>query len=127
MLYPEGSTHTIVPAAPGWYVAWPWHEPPRARGVTLDTVIAWLMVHSVGEYHPSVKASRNEKPYHLDCYPITTDGVIENIGETAVLKDPSGQFIRMNDRVYDSKEEFLDDWERRTAEEKTAAVKLVPK
>lgn len=124
MFYPKSSTHSIVPATPGWYVAWPWHEPPRARGVTLETVVAWLMVHSVEDYR---QARRDEKCCHLNCYPITTDGLIDNIGETAVLKDPSGQFLRLNDAIYHSEEEFLDDWERRTKEEKTGPVKLVPK
>jgi hypothetical protein len=121
MLYPEGSTHTIVPAAPNWFVAWPGQNQDGTKGVTLETIIAWLIVHSFGEYSPRIKVPRDEKCCHVDCYPITTDGVVEEIG---VLKDPSGQFIRPNDRSYDNEKEFLADW---SVEEKIVAVKLIPK
>jgi hypothetical protein len=130
MFYPEGSNRSIVPAHPGWYVVWPWHEPPRARGVTCDNVIAWLIVHSTAEFaenHTNARRPDDEKICHVDCYPITTDGIVGDVGDAVVLKDPCGRFIRINDRIYDNEEEFLDDWERRTAEEKTGAVKLVPK
>jgi hypothetical protein len=79
------------------------------------------MVHSLTEY--AITVPSDEKCCHLACYPITAEGVVENIGAPAALKDPRGQFIRPDDRVYETQEEFLDDWERRTAKEKTGAAK----
>jgi hypothetical protein len=113
MYYPTGSTHSIIPAAPNWYVAWPWLG-DGTSGVTLDPIIAWLLVHSVTDYDRRVRDQfREEKLCHVDCYPVTADGVVSDIGENSALKDPSGQFIQPDECIHENETKFLAEWERK--------------
>jgi hypothetical protein len=107
MYYPTGSTHSIVPAAPGWYVAWPWLD-NGTKGVTLDVVIAWMIVHGMTAYDRSAQVPGDEKCCHVNCYPITADGVVES--DQPALKDPDGQFIRPEQRSFANEAEFLESW-----------------
>lgn len=86
----------IIQAQPGWYVAFGWHDPKTGQqGVSLDVVIAWLMVTTIRDHVVLV-----------DPYPITADGANELRGDLA-LKDPDGRFVAPGDRSYDTEAEFL--------------------
>jgi hypothetical protein len=105
MYYPKDSEHTIIPAQPNWFVAWPWKEDGK-QGVALDAIIAWLIVHSVSDYH--AKASPVEKVVTAHAYPITSEDVLDD-GEWC-LKDPGGHFLIANERTFDNEADLLAYW-----------------
>ena len=109
MYVPDGSDRTIIPAQPGWFVAWPWRDKAtKESGVTLDSVIAWMIVYGAGEYHRGVPHGVDEKPVYAHTYPITADGVEEM--EQSCLKDPLGRFVIPSDRTYETEEVLLAEW-----------------
>jgi hypothetical protein len=63
MFYPDNSERTIIKADPDWFVGWPYREDGK-RGVALEPIVAWLIVHGANDYHLSAKASRSEKSVH---------------------------------------------------------------
>lgn len=109
MFFPRGSTVTIVPAPPGWFVAWPWKDDAGVEGITLDPVIAWAIIFNVEDYHPSVRAEENEKVVHVNPYPIVSDGV-QDIGENCALKSPDGRFNIPHDSMHEDEASFLKHW-----------------
>jgi hypothetical protein len=109
MYFPNGSNVSITPATPNWYVARLWEE-HGTRGVSLESVVAWMIVHAVTDYDPCVQVPKYEKCCFVNCYPITVDGVVDNI-EEHFLKDPDGRFTQTNVRIYDNEEELFADWD----------------
>jgi uncharacterized protein YbaA (DUF1428 family) len=109
MYFPNGSNVSITPATPNWYVARLWEE-HGTRGVSLESVVAWMIVHAVTDYSRGVQAPKDEKCCIVQCYPITADGVIEDI-EQHFLKDPDGRFTQTGVRSYDNEEELFADWD----------------
>jgi hypothetical protein len=102
MYYPTGSTHSIVPAAPGWSVAW---GDDAGGPLFYEPVLAWFLVTHVGKYALGVKADPNaERSVGVEAYPITLDGVAEN---APGFKLPDGTFAIPQQRIGMTEAEYL--------------------
>jgi hypothetical protein len=108
MYYPKGSERVVISAQPNWFVAWPWTEGTET-GITLDPIVGWLMIHSVGEYDRRVQAGADDKVLHLNCYPITSDGITENY---SAIKSPDGQFQIPGVKLCANEADFLAEWKK---------------
>jgi hypothetical protein len=108
MFYPDNSERTIIKADPDWFVGWPYREDGK-RGVALEPIVAWLIVHGANDYHLSAKASRSEKSVHANPYPITANGVQGCNSEEYCLKSPDGSFSNYN-QTWETEAELLAGW-----------------
>lgn len=102
----KGDETVIIKAEPGWYVAAAYWLAEGLAAVSLESILAWLMVKSVGEYHPLMTHLADKRHVSVDVCAITGHGV-EELQENEAFKDPLGHFIQPFNATWDTEAGFL--------------------
>lgn len=94
----------VIPAHPGWSVAW-----PTGDHATLDPILAWAVI-KISENSDNRYSRPRHSTFDTAVYPITLDGLEDGAGFG--FKDPLGQFHAGPDgEILATETEFLEWWE----------------
>jgi hypothetical protein len=113
----EGSSTTIIPAAPGWFVALYISESTDDDHLELEPIIAWEIDRSVNEY----ASGKGTFVFH-EVMALTSMGNTETQGNIWAYKQPDGRFDIPHDRSFDTEKEAMQ-YMRKLDEEREAERK----
>jgi hypothetical protein len=101
----ENTTHTIIPALPGWYVALyiPEDNSPKDDSLHLCPIVAWDIERTEGGIDRWARPLKTR----VNATPITLEGSMEDWVNDQAIKTPDGKYALVGDTDYDTEAELI--------------------